>query len=271
MPPQIRLAELVALLSLGTDLGLGMPMEHVMRQCLVALRLADKLALGGDDRAVLYYSGLLAWVGCHTDAYEQSKWFGDDLAMKAEFRAGGSPADLMRRLGAGLPLLERMQLAIKFVRSGVRDMGDMLTNHYLATDQLATRLRLGHDVRVSLAQTFERWDGKGLAGRRRDQILLTSRLVNLADVVVLFHRKRGLQGAIDVAKERSGSQLDPKLVELFCRHADEVLQDADGKGTWEAIIAAAPGLAAPVDEATLDHALEAIGRRPVAKLDPVGT
>ena len=33
----IRLAELVAALSLGIDLGFGQPMEHVLRQCLIAL------------------------------------------------------------------------------------------------------------------------------------------------------------------------------------------------------------------------------------------
>ena len=36
-----RLAELVGSLSLGIDLGFGQPMEHVLRQCLIALRLAD--------------------------------------------------------------------------------------------------------------------------------------------------------------------------------------------------------------------------------------
>jgi hypothetical protein len=82
--PGVRLAELVALLSLGTDLGLGQPMEHVIRECLIALQLADRSGLDEDDRVTLYYSGLLAWVGCHTDAYEQAKWFGDDLAVKAD-------------------------------------------------------------------------------------------------------------------------------------------------------------------------------------------
>ena len=38
----VRLAELVATLSLGTDLGLGQPMEHVLRQCLIALRLGER-------------------------------------------------------------------------------------------------------------------------------------------------------------------------------------------------------------------------------------
>jgi hypothetical protein len=36
----VRLAELVAALSLATDLGLGLPQEHVLRQTVIARRLA---------------------------------------------------------------------------------------------------------------------------------------------------------------------------------------------------------------------------------------
>lgn len=41
-PRGVRLAELVAALSLGIDLGFGQPMEHVLRQCLIVLRLAEE-------------------------------------------------------------------------------------------------------------------------------------------------------------------------------------------------------------------------------------
>src|SRR4051794_37536367 len=82
--PRVRLAELVATLSLGTDLGLGQPMEHVLRQCVIALRLGERLQLCEADRRVAYYAGMLAWVGCFSDAYEQSKWFTDDIALKAD-------------------------------------------------------------------------------------------------------------------------------------------------------------------------------------------
>src|SRR6476646_5693969 len=81
---RVRLAELVALLSLGTDLGLGQPMEHMIRACLIALRMGERLGLTESERGVVYYSGLLAWVGCHTDAYEQAKWFGDDTLLKRD-------------------------------------------------------------------------------------------------------------------------------------------------------------------------------------------
>lgn len=51
---EVRLAELVAALSLGVDLGFGQPMEHVLRQCLIALRL-DRVGLDEEARSVVYY------------------------------------------------------------------------------------------------------------------------------------------------------------------------------------------------------------------------
>ena len=83
---RVRLAELIAMISLGTDLGMGQPMEHVLRQSLIALRLAERLGLDEETRGVVYYVSLISWVGCHVDAYEQAKWFGDDLALKADTR-----------------------------------------------------------------------------------------------------------------------------------------------------------------------------------------
>ena len=104
--PNVRLAELVAALSLGVDLGFGQPMEHVLRQCLIALRLAERLGLDDERAAVVYYTALLVNVGCHTDAHEQAKWFGDDIALKSDkydhelaqrARGGGGDAADRRR------------------------------------------------------------------------------------------------------------------------------------------------------------------------------
>ena len=44
------------------------------------------MGLDEADQEVVYYTSLLAWVGCHVDAYEQAKWFGDDMALKTDFR-----------------------------------------------------------------------------------------------------------------------------------------------------------------------------------------
>src|ERR1044072_5852241 len=107
----VRLSELVAALSLGVDLGFGQPMEHVLRQCLIALRLSDRLGLDQATRADVYYTALLINVGCHTDAHEQAKWFGDDIAVKAdkygpyELRSIRMATSGMRRVGTpGGPL-----------------------------------------------------------------------------------------------------------------------------------------------------------------------
>jgi hypothetical protein len=80
----VRLAELIASMSLATDLGLGQPMEHVLRSCVLGLRIAEQIELDESERAVVYYVALLAWLGCHADAHEQSAWFGDDIALRAD-------------------------------------------------------------------------------------------------------------------------------------------------------------------------------------------
>lgn len=114
------------MLSLGTDLGLGQPMEHMIRACLIALRLAESAALDESERGVVYYSGLLAWVGCHTDAYEQAKWLGDDLAVKRDAhygydlgKAAPAAAFLLKHVGgAGLPLRQRARTGVQFLADG---------------------------------------------------------------------------------------------------------------------------------------------------------
>ncbi|HEX6673647.1 MAG TPA: HD domain-containing phosphohydrolase [Actinomycetes bacterium] len=250
----------MATLSLGTDLGLGQPMEHVIRQTLIALRMSELLGLDESERKVVYYSGLLAWVGCHTDAYEQAKWFGDDLAVKADgfLVADPGPSWLLRRLGAGRPPLERIRLGVAFVGAARRGAVVDLAAHWLAADGLARRLGLGDEVRQSLRESYERWDGKGAAGAKGDQIRLVSRLVYLADVVAVYHRHGGVDTAVAVAKERSGTAFDPSLVDLFCSQAKLLLSDLDSASRWDTVIAAEPQLELLVPEERFDDVLEAI-------------
>jgi hypothetical protein len=50
----LRLAELVAAFSLALDLGMGQPMEHVLRSWLIAARLGDHFGLDHKQRGSLY-------------------------------------------------------------------------------------------------------------------------------------------------------------------------------------------------------------------------
>jgi hypothetical protein len=53
---RLRLAELIAAWSLTTDLGLGLPQEHVLRQCRIALGLAERLGVDEPARAAVYWA-----------------------------------------------------------------------------------------------------------------------------------------------------------------------------------------------------------------------
>ena len=79
----MRVAELVATLSYAADLGLGQPMDHCLRQTVIALRLADLVGADRPQREATYYLGLMIGAYCHADADEQASWFGDDIEFKA--------------------------------------------------------------------------------------------------------------------------------------------------------------------------------------------
>ena len=264
-PDRVRLAELVATISLGTDLGLGQPMEHVLRHTLLSLRMAELLELDVAERNVAYYSGLLCWVGCHTDAYEQAKWFGDDIAAKRDsFRYDqGKPTQALayawRSVGAGQSPLAKARLWATLPLAARQNALVDLRNHWMAADELTQRLGLGDDVRQSLKESFERWDGKGAAGASGDEVRLTSRLVILADVVTAFYTSGGLEAAVTVARHRAGTHFDPDLVELFCRHSGELMAGLDQASSWDEVLEAEPSLRRTLSESELDDALRAMG------------
>ncbi|HEV8274772.1 MAG TPA: hypothetical protein VGQ26_03605 [Streptosporangiaceae bacterium] len=121
----LRLAELVAAFSLATDLGLGQPMEHVLRSWLIAVRLGERLDPGAEARVALYYVMVLAWVGCVADTAEVAAWFGDDIAFRGDsYRVDLAGLPLMgfalSHAGAGTPFLHRLRLATNLVLTGGR-------------------------------------------------------------------------------------------------------------------------------------------------------
>ena len=79
-----------------------------------------------------------------------------------------------------------------FIADGRQAAGSMIDTHWRASDDLMERLGLEQAVRETVAQSFERWDGRGVpAGLAGAQILPTARVVNLADVVAAYHRAAG--------------------------------------------------------------------------------
>jgi HD-GYP domain-containing protein (c-di-GMP phosphodiesterase class II)/DNA-binding CsgD family transcriptional regulator len=260
----VALAELVAAFSLATDLGLGQPMEHVLRSWVIAARLGDHMGLESDDRGALYYTATLAWMGCVADTPELAAWFGDDIAFRGDSRQidlAGLPmlGFMLRHVGIGSPALHRLRLAASFVVTGGKGVERALMSHCLSTAQMAQRLGLGTDVCSALQQAFTRWDGKGVPGGvGGEQIALPMRLFHLADIVEVFHRGGGADAAVEVARARRGTHFDPDVVDAFCTVAAEVLGDSSADLDWQALVAKDQTLQRRLTEAELDAALEAI-------------
>jgi HD-GYP domain-containing protein (c-di-GMP phosphodiesterase class II) len=261
----VRLAELVAALSLGIDLGFGQPMEHVLRQCLIGLRLAERQGLDEERRAVVYYTALLVNVGCHTDAHEQAKWFGDDLAMKAtkyDYPIGSPRAMLagVRMLGAGHPLIHRFRVGLEFLVSGHRDMDNMINHHAQMTRLLGEQLGLSEEVLDALGAAYEFWDGKGWPGELRgEDVPLAARIAQVSEFTEVAYRVGGFEAVHALARDRAGSQFDPELAALMDSEAEMLLAGVDSVSTWDAVIEAEPALAIVLSAERFDAALEAIG------------
>jgi hypothetical protein len=108
---QIRLAELLAAISLATDLGRGFPPEKALRTCLVAHRIGEELGLGDRALSNTFYAALIHPVGCTAFTFEGARLLGTnelkgipasarvDTARLSEGcvrcarRSGGSPWD----------------------------------------------------------------------------------------------------------------------------------------------------------------------------------
>ncbi|MFF2555936.1 hypothetical protein ACFVUS_33345 [Nocardia sp. NPDC058058] len=104
----IRVAEVLAALSLTTDLATGMPFEKGLAVCLIATAVAERLGLDEADRRVVFHAALLGAVGCTSRASENADSYGDDIAFQRAYHTldPGDPdvfRDQLSRFGDWLP------------------------------------------------------------------------------------------------------------------------------------------------------------------------
>ena len=93
----IRLAELMAALSLATDLGMGQPLEFALCSCVLAVRLGERCGLGEGELREVYYQALLRYIGCNAETYMLAAIVGDEIALRSEYAAidSGKPAQVL--------------------------------------------------------------------------------------------------------------------------------------------------------------------------------
>jgi HD-GYP domain-containing protein (c-di-GMP phosphodiesterase class II) len=243
---QLRLAEVLGCLSLGTDLSLGAPQEKAMRTTVIAAALADALGLDASAREATYYVTLMRFLGCTAFAPEEAARFaaGDDNQLRSVFAyiEPGSLTDFvtttLRELRRDAPLRDRAAAL-----GGLFSTPDAPRQHSHAQCEvgstLARAMGLGERVAEALAFRDERYDGRGpLRKGAGDAIPLAARVADVADVAELFHGRAGVAGSVALVEARRGGQLDPDIAALFLRDPRAFLAGVEGASVFERFLAA---------------------------------
>ncbi len=198
-------------------------MTHVLRTCLLALRLGRTLGLNHKQLADIYYTTLLRFVGCTAESHELLDFAaGEDVRVRALMVAigGGTPeemgphlAQFMREAGVGGDIPSRVRNALE---SPVGLGAQLAAIHCEVATMLATRLGLGHSVCEALGRAFERWDGRGFpTGCAGDAIPLPIRVAVVARDVELLTRSCGIEETRKAFRSRRDRTYDPELVDAF--------------------------------------------------------
>jgi len=185
----LRLAELLASVSLATDLGTGQPLGHALRTCTIATVLAEAMGCGRDEVRTVHQFALLRFLGCTSDAAETAAVVGgDERAYNAAMGPVlmGSGREMLgrhvRSVAPGQPRMRRLRLVARGLadpKAGERS----LSTHCEVAAMLAGRVGLEQPVIDALAHAYERWDGTGYPDRLRgDEIPLSAQIVGIVDV-----------------------------------------------------------------------------------------
>jgi len=254
------LAELLASLSLATDLAARHPSDEALRACVLATRLAGEMGLGPEETRHVYYTTLLRFVGCTAPMPDYAASLGDlddDMRPRGDMTDMANPREaltLLTSLGADLPAWRRPGVWARVVTKGrsVAQVG--VRADCEVAMRMATRFQLDDAVVQSLNQTFERWDGHGMPhGVAQDSLTLPARFAAVAFAAAMFYDAAGREAVIDALHRWSGRILDPSIVDGFLRHPDELLASIDGVDAWQAALAIEPEPRRLIPEKRLDE------------------
>lgn len=248
---QVRVVEVLAAVSLTTDLASGLPFEKGLQTCAVATSFARSLGLAEPDLDIVFHAALLRSIGCTAYASENAEFFGDDVRFQRALKEldVADPAQL-RRFGDWAPTGAQPALAARFREIAPVEGPRAVRAGCAVAHALAPRLGLPAGVAAALDDVYERWDGRGFPGRAGgDDISLAIRIVHVGEQAVLAYHAGGaapVAAAIGEVSRRAGGHLDPDLVEAFRRAADEHLDPLRADDALSAVRRAEPRPLAPV-------------------------
>jgi putative nucleotidyltransferase with HDIG domain len=265
VPGELRLADLLAALSLTTDLAMGQPPEKAIRASVVATELARHLGASESDVADVYYTTLLKHLGCTAPSHEEVQLFGPadlearPVAERTDVASRREMFESVRTIGRGAGLARPRYLA-RALAAGKKATESVQRAVCEVGTQMAERLDLGPAVGRALYESLERWDGRGAPrGLRGEDISSAARIAEPATQAIIFHRSGGTEAALAMMDRRSGGWFDPAVVEAFRAVGPEVLERIDAQDPWTAVLDAEPEPARRVPEERLGPIAEAFG------------
>jgi len=262
---RVRTAEIIAALSLATDLGIGVPLEHGLHSTLLAMRLADRLGVDRETASHTYYACLLFYVGCTAGAETAAEIFGDERALTtyaAPARFGTRPemmTGIMRAIAPpGVPFPTRaVRLATRLPRAA-RAFKHELTAFCQVAQMLTDRLGLPASIKPLFAHFSERWDGKGEPrGARGEEIPLAVRILHVARDAAFQRMLGGDDQAIRLVRARAGGAFDPDIAKCLVDEASVILGVDTDESAWDAVLNSEPASQLTLAGESIDVALEA--------------
>jgi HD-GYP domain-containing protein (c-di-GMP phosphodiesterase class II) len=257
---QLRLAELVAALSIATDLGTGHPMERALRACLFALRLGEALKCDETTLAETFYVTLLRYAGCAADARHRAALFGDEIALGPDIDAvelWKLEPMLAFLFKHGLDRLPPDQLEALMATGVQRSVEAAIANCEIG-QSIAVRLGLGKGVVGGLGDVFERWDGGGVPGKVRGELIsFSARIAMLALDAEVYFRLGGESAVLDLVRQRSAGQYDPALVACVLAHP-RLCSCFATPDPWDEVLREEPGSRPILTGTQVDDAVRAI-------------
>ena len=243
----LRVADVLASLSMVADLGFGLPPGEALTSCVIATGLARRLGLPESQVADAYYTALLEHVGCVGFAHEAAALLGDELKVGAaaavtdDSRSFDALVGFHRRATQGMPALPRIRAIARSVRRGPAVGREFATAACEVGSATARRIGLPAGVQRALGEVFEAWDGTyGPQGLRGEDIALAARIAGVSAVAARFHAIGGPDAAIRAVRDRSGSVLDPAIVDALVSHADSLLTLLDADDPLVTVMATEP-------------------------------
>jgi HD-GYP domain-containing protein (c-di-GMP phosphodiesterase class II) len=264
---RVRTAEVIAALSLATDLGIGVPLEHGLDSTVVAMRLCERLGVDQATASQAYYACLLFYVGCTATAEVATDLFGDETALTryaTPARFGSRPqmvAGMLRAVAppGGTPLVRALQLARGLPRLA-RELEGVVATICEVGRMLSDRLGLPASVSGLFAYVGERWDGKGEPGRaRREELPLAVRIVHVARDAAFQRMLGDSASAARVVRERAGGAFDPAIATRLADEVGEILALDDETSAWVETLACEPTPWLALEGEAIDRSLAAMG------------